>query len=314
MRHFSAALFFVVCLGCEAVVDIEAPDYSPELVATSHFSPDSIWAVAVHRSLAIESRKDARKQYVERAAVSILNGADTLALLSYQGGGWYRSALDMYPAAGTQYTLFVDLSGEAVLKAVSATPPVTPIGDASLEILGQTVETVFGREGKYRLHVRLLDPPGPSYYRLGVYRYRPNQDRLIDENAPDSVYRLQDVDIADPGWYCGYSEALGAVLELNSGSDDCPAAIVTDRLFDGKEFTWTATMTLASGGDGDGRDELVVLLSSLSEDYFEYQRTLQEQRLTGPFVEPLRVYSNVEGGLGIFAGYTNSSVILPLPK
>ena len=60
--------------------------------------------------------------------------------------------------------------------------------------------------------------------------------------------------------------------------------------------------------------DLLLLLSSLSEDYFEYQRTLSEQVLSGPFVEPQGVYSNIEGGLGIFAGYTNTSLLLPLPE
>lgn len=313
MRHFPAILL-MVCMGCEVVVNIDAPEYNSELVATSHFSPDSIWTVEVHRSLAIGNRQDASKQYIDGAAVVILNGAGIVDSLSFRGDGWYRSTAYKSPRAGMRYTLRVDLSGEPRLQAVSSAPPPTPIIDYAIELLGEIVETGFGRSGTYRLQIRLSDPPGPSYYRLGVYRYRPNQDRLINENAPDSVYRLQHIDTADPGWYCSYAEAFQTGLEFSGSQDDCPVAIVTDRLFDGEAYSWTAILTLKSGGDGDGRDELLLLLSSLSEDYFEYQRTLNEQLLSGPFVEPLRVYSNVEGGLGIFAGYTNTSLILPLPE
>lgn len=313
MRYLSAFLL-MACASCEAVVDLDPPEYNSELVATSHFSPDSTWSVALHRSLGIGIRQDASKQYVDGATVMIMSSAGIVDSLSYRGNGHYRSATGTYPLPETRYTLRVNVPGESGLEASSAAPSATPIIDYSIELRGQVVETVFGREGTYKLWIRFADPPGTNFYRLGVYRYRPNQHRLIDETAPDSIYRLQDIESTDPGWYCGYAEAFQATLEFSSSDGVCHEVIVTDRFFDGKEYTWTATLSLQSGGDGHGRDELLLLLSSLSEDYFEYQRTLKEQLLSGPFVEPLPVYSNVEGGLGIFAGYTNTSLILPFPE
>lgn len=61
-----------------------------------------------------------------------------------------------------------------------------------------------------------------------------------------------------------------------------------------------------------GEDPL--LLTSYSNDYVEYARTLLENQETGLFFEPFSVYSNIDGGLGIFAGYTNTTLILPLTK
>ena len=50
-----------------------------------------------------------------------------------------------------------------------------------------------------------------------------------------SLYRLQYIEIPDPGWYCNYTDAFQATLEFSSGDDYCYEAIVTDRLFDGHE-------------------------------------------------------------------------------
>ena len=313
MRYLSA-LVLMACISCESVVDFDPPEYNTELVATSHFSPDSIWSVAVHRSLGIGIKEDASRQYFDGATVMILDGAGIVDSLIYRGTGRYRSVANKYPLSETRYTLRVDAPGESGLEAISAAPPPPLITDYSIELLGQTGEIGLYREGVYRLRIRFADASGPNFYRLGIYRYRANQDRVIDENAPDSVYRIQHVETEDPGWYCNYIDAFQATLEFSSNGDYCYEAIVTDRLFDGREKSWTATLNLESGDAVGGRDELLLLLSSLSEDYFEYHRTLNEQVLSDPFVEPQRVYSNVEGGLGIFAGYTNTSLLLPLPE
>src|SRR5690606_17271812 len=46
-------------------------------------------------------------------------------------------------------------------------------------------------------------------------------------------------------------------------------------------------------------------LGHLSEDYYRYLRSqeLQEATEEHPFAEPVIVHSNIEGGVGIFAGY-----------
>ncbi len=241
----------------------------------------------------------------------IFTGSSRIETLRYRGQGRYVSATDSYPLYGTLYTLRVDVPGETGLRAVSHAPVPTPITYSSIE-LQEEVGYGLIRDGKYRLEIRLADPPGKNFYRLGVYRYRRNQ--RTDLNSADSVYTLQSIETVDRGWYCGYNEALHAELTFESSDDTCQAPKVTDRLFDGKEFSWTGTVRV-SLSDAAGRDELLLLLSSLSENYVEYQRTLVQQRFaSGPFVEPTRVYSNVEGGLGIFAGYTNTMVIFPLSE
>ena len=63
-----------------------------------------------------------------------------------------------------------------------------------------------------------------------------------------------------------------------------------------------------------GERNCVLVLSSLSEDYYRYIQSLQRNLSFDPLIEePFPVYSNVSGGLGVFAGYTNTTLVLPLP-
>ncbi|MDX1429146.1 MAG: DUF4249 family protein, partial [Rhodothermales bacterium] len=53
----------------------------------------------------------------------------------------------------------------------------------------------------------------------------------------------------------------------------------------------------------DGAFAVAVL--SLSEDFFRYWKTAGDQAFSNenPFAEPLRVHSNLSGGLGVFAAF-----------
>jgi hypothetical protein len=45
-----------------------------------------------------------------------------------------------------------------------------------------------------------------------------------------------------------------------------------------------------------------------SEEYYRFHKALSNYNQSNPFVEPTIVYSNVENGLGVFAGYRQIKV------
>lgn len=50
----------------------------------------------------------------------------------------------------------------------------------------------------------------------------------------------------------------------------------------------------------------------VSADYARYQQSVEVQRASAgnPFVQPSRVFTNVEGGLGAFVGSAGASVVV----
>lgn len=84
-----------------------------------------------------------------------------------------------------------------------------------------------------------------------------------------------------------------------------------DQLFDGQSYQVTVTFSLYLS---NARNDILLLLSTLSEDYFEFKRSWQQQAGQSPaFSAPMDMYSNVQGGLGVFAGYSNTGVVLSIP-
>ena len=98
----------------------------------------------------------------------------------------------------------------------------------------------------------------------------------------------------------------------------------TDELFDGQSYSfnlpWGGTIT-ALTDKTLYRKQYVVFLYSVSESYYNYMRMLNqlnEGNFTGNLAdiglaEPIRVYSNVEGGTGILGGLAVSVFADHLP-
>ena len=308
-------LLILLYLGCETVIEVSPPDYVSEPVATSFFSPDSIWSVTMHRSLGATVKREASREYIADASVMILDGSSTVDILSYQGDGRYVSSTGGVPTYGIQYILRVDFPNNTSIQATSMAPPPVVISDYSIESSGQPEFSPFS-ETKYLLRTTFSDMPGINYYRIGVYRRVRNQ-YAKDESDPDSVYRTILFDGLTPGWSCGYSvDFYFDPVDPGIGSGQlCEEFVVTDRLFDGGDYSWSGTTATFGLSAGLGRKELLLIISSLSEDYFKYLQSLERQVFYDPFTEePFPMYSNVSGGLGVFAGYTNTTLILPFPS
>ena len=309
------SLLILLCLGCETVVEVAPPEYDSEPVVTSFFSPDSAWSVTMHRSLGATVKRDVTREYIADASVMIMKGSNMVDILSYQGSGRYISSTGGLPTNGIQYTLRVDFPGKPSIQATSAAPSPAVISDYSIESL-QPGFLGPVPVSKYQLRIVFSDIFGTNFYRIGVYRRVRNRNSF-GGIVPDSVYRTVEFDGLSPGWFCGYSsDDVAEVDPTDTGgvsNPSCREFSVTDRLFDGKEYSWSGiTYDLA---DEIGRKELRLIISSLSEDYYRYLQSLERNVFYDPLTqEPFPIYSNVSGGLGVFAGYTNTTLILPMPS
>ena len=84
--------------------------------------------------------------------------------------------------------------------------------------------------------------------------------------------------------------------------------LFSDELFDGKEYTLQVKEQLRS--DTKYYTKRHIRLYSLSEPYYQYLLSLQNIKNEGimggltnvGLAEPVRIYSNVEGGTGIAGG------------
>lgn len=303
-------LLILLCLGCETVVEVSPPEYDSEPVVTSFFSPDSTWSVTMHRSLGVTVKRDVTREYISDASVRIMDGSNMVDILNYQGNGRYVSSTGDLPTSGIQYTLRVDIPSKPSIQATSSAPSAVVISDYSIEYRPRESDIIPA--SRYHLKIVFSDAPGKSFYRIGVYRRVKASQLATGEVVPDSIYKSIWVEDFSPGWSCGYFDDVDPI-EPGAGSSLCEEFVVTDRLFEGKDYSWSGT-TLGPS-DRRGRKELRLIISSLSEDYYRYLQSLERNVFHDPLTqEPFPMYSNVSGGLGVFAGYTNTNLILPIPS
>lgn len=283
--------------ACETVVEVEQPPHEPQLVPAGFFTPDSAWVVRVSRSVAFTDTL--QPGYVDSAMVEVWSEGRRMAQLPQVRPGTYV-ATGQGAVPGKTYTLRVAAPGYPATEGHDALPPPPQIASFRDTLIRGSADVPARRR---MLHIELTvdDPPGESFYGLQVYQLRLVRDRQsgTTQLLTPTLFPFESDD-----------PALGeSPLDvLDTDKTRYREAFFSDALFDGERRTLDFEIQYDApppGADRRIRRAFVVLFISASEDFYRYWKTAGEQLVTGenPFAEPLRVHSNMSGGLGIFAGF-----------
>jgi hypothetical protein len=296
-----AALLFAALAGCETVVDVELPPHERQLVAQGVFAPESLWVVRVSHTVGYT--EPGRPGFVEDATVEVWEGERLVERLARADTGTY-AGIGSRPEPGRRYTLRVSAPGFTAVEGSDALPGAPQV--AAFE--PALVEGPPSDRRVVRLRLTLDDTGGEeNRYALAVLHLRALVDSTgaVTSLPPDLFPFTSD----DP--------ALGDPIPNPLDPDD-PVfyqALFRDDGFDGRRRTLDVEIAYdaPSGGFPEVRRAFVVLFASLSEDLYRYAETAPQQALFGenPFAEPLRVYSNLSNGYGIFAGFWPQTFPVP---
>lgn len=278
-------LFSSILISCEKEVEVEMPAYDPVIVVNSFFETDSVARVEVlfSRSITdtttIRTLKTAEVNLYENDVFSgrmLLDTTDRYSLAGFK------------PVAGRNYKLKVTVNGFKDVEAQTTIPSPTPVNSFTV-IKG--AGTDFNNQPLARLSINFNDPAEKNFYYV-----RMNYSR-IDTFYIDSVnYTVY------PGTYDLY---LDPGSSDNNGENYINGAFMTtDELFNGKNYT--LNLNFPQFAIDDSSASVNFFFSTISEEYYKYFRTLYLQQATSfnPFAEPVRVYSNINNGLGIFGSVT----------
>ncbi|MCY3615696.1 MAG: hypothetical protein OXH03_11485 [Bacteroidetes bacterium] len=99
--------------ACETTIEIDPPDYDPELNITSNFTPDSVWAARVAKTIPIGELGDTTSVFLDDATITIYRDDVLVARLTHDGGedGWYESPRMRTPRTNTPYRMVVEAPG-----------------------------------------------------------------------------------------------------------------------------------------------------------------------------------------------------------
>ena len=173
--------------------------------------------------------------------------------------------------------------------------------------------------GTSSLRFSLEDPPGANYYRLQLFQVGPEDGRAIRNDtlyiaaAVENVFHYRRVDFrsTDPSFRFHYGDVGDLEQREKIDFDFYGRAVFSDALFDGASHDMEIAFEPYTYEEFEPR--FLVVLSTLSYDFFMYHHTLDRHRDAGigsdyaSEVFPIPVYTNIKNGYGIFAGYVSDT-------
>lgn len=163
------------------------------------------------------------------------------------------------------------------------------------------VEVAFMNNGYYSGYY------GGSFY--GGYYGNSSQDSFVDSIIPtDSIVTISEYNTSLFSTDPVLSNATNSTEILNTES--LARTYFSDELINGKTYPltfWTTTYRDVYTQFGEYL-RIYVTIESISKELYNYYSTREQHGFAtdNPFAEPVPVYSNINGGLGIF-GSTSSS-------
>ncbi len=276
----------VLLLGCDQIIEIDLPEQDPVLVVNAPFTPDSVWQASVSRSQDIQ--RQGAPEPVTNALVLILENGVVIDTLTHSLNDIYVSAGSRKPIAGHSYTLKASAPSFADVTGNEAAPvPVAPYTIAWRDSV--SVDQFEGPLGEFSFSIN--DPAGTrNYYALNVYQI----DTIIELN--DTLIQLYPV----------YLRVQDPTLEFDIRTG---GVLFQDVTFDGS----SRSIKVQISSNNHDNSILFFGFSTVTESYYRYTKTLASYYETGfnPFAEPVRIYSNMTPGMGIFCGFSSTWGLVP---
>lgn len=338
MKHFSTIFFFLmlsILLSCETEIPFNGAETNPVLVVNCLACTDSVIQATVSASRFFLSNEYEFPAVTDATVALFVNGIFT-ENLTHTGLGIYRG--NYIPAEGDVVRLNVSATGFKPVWAENAFPIATtgfqvdstitktdtiPLVNGNYYNYGgggggdygnptwDTIGTTFSYIHEYK--VRFSNPGGvPNYYRLVVHQQTlANGYPLVNSylnNFEDLVFGTKTNNLE------------GIFTESKTDRYN----VFSDELIDGKTHTITFAYaqpfytiidsSYKSWTVGDERS-VTIDLQAISKSYYLYLVSLKALESSDPFMsEPVQIYTNINGGLGILGTRTNKLRKFILPE
>ncbi len=307
-KKYPVILFVVFFLisACEKNVDIDIEEIDPMIVLNGVLKADSTVEIYLSRTRHILDNRDITN--ISDASVEISDDAGNNALLKYGSDKLYET-VNMQVIPGRSYTVTAAAPGFNDVSATCVIPDPVPF--QRFDTAGTVNEW-----GDKMMEFDLVfnDPPGENnYYRLSfdariAVKYQDIvevYDTLYYDPVKDTAvmgYRVDTIEYVIPQVQGVWFESEDLAIEQWDYNSN--AVIFTDKLFDGKEYSFHGTFyTYFLYGAGD-TSTVFINFESIDEDYYLYldSREKHYYAKNDPFAVPVVVHSNVENGVGILGG------------
>lgn len=280
------SVIILAAFGCEQFLEVELPGQEPRLVLNASLENGDTIKVYLTKSRGILEKVDPDNRehmILENGKIVLTSqgGADYPFLFKVRDSRfednafYYLTGVDLKP--NEQYIINAESPG---LKSVSSEivfPEQVLIKDVTIKRLGSTTNSTY--DELVEMIVKFEDPPGTNFYRISGYI----TGKLIGRDNFFYASTLYPTPL-NPIYEMEYSYGSGILFD--------------DRILKGKESEMIFRTTLPKGYEL----EIEIDFAHVSYAYFEYHRTadLQDYNRGDFLAQPVLVYNNIIGGMGIF--------------
>lgn len=297
MKKFLLLFIVITQTNCFKEIDIDIPEINPLPVANTIFQPDSVFKVTLSKTRKILSNNPVTD--IDNAFIRLSHDNTLIDTLTFQNGGYVS---DIRPIIGEDYNITIDIEGFETLQANDKIPEAPNLISASFK------DSVYTDSEGYFLsqaEIVFLDNPNEKNYYELILKQSFDDPELLNLFGETSETYISEV-LFD-------YESNDIVLE-NEGQLALFAftnPVFSDELFNGKAYE----MRVNYGGyytfeNVSYDSDLIVVLRSVSKDYYTYKKSLtahietQFSDVWDGVVEPAQMFTNIKGGYGIFAGFS----------
>lgn len=284
LYYISIIFIILVSNSCEVDMTshVDTPDYVPKLVIMGFISPNDPLSISITKNIpAYGASED--PENIHDAKVIISNDIIQKELVHVGDGIYVLSTQDFSLENAKGYKIKV----------------TTPDG------LQAGASCFIPAKRDYNLSIDTVH----VYTKVNSYYHDPALDTIVLEIVyrEDSKARLKFNDIKGEKNYYRFSAFLTVYYDGEPYNErlDFNDDLISDWGRDGKTIEYTSIHAFSSFFETADSVFLSCTLLDVDYEYYTYHNTLRKYNdyYSNPFAESVQVFSNINGGLGIFCSY-----------
>lgn len=303
--RLSLFFFFLTFLGCEKEIQLDIGEFHPKIVVNGLFQGGETWEVHICQSKNVLD-PDSVSINLPNAQVRIKNLETGKTInLHHSSDGYYRNS-DYIIENGVTYEIYVNHPGFEPVKARAEVP--LPIN------VRVTHSETLDFNGIIALKVDFEisdDPSSDNYYIYEILNLIPD--------PPEDLLNLPFLESPIKTWL---SSLDGNTGYIEDSSEKQSKLFITDQNFLGSILNTSLVSYVEIQKDRPNGKPVIpedfkyipdfsqsrLKVTAASKEMYEYYKTIeliiQKEALNSSASTPIKPYSNIENGLGIFAGFT----------
>lgn len=287
-----AIFSFIIFTNCDKEIPLPNSVAVPVMVADFTFSPDSVWQLYLIQSTNLIEADTVI--FIEDAEVMIENGNSGAKIpLVYEGKGRY-STKNTFPQSNTTYTFQASAAGLSTITAQNKSP--LPF---SIALNSFSPFKYRGRDN-YRFEFTINDEPSEDNFYLIEIQY---QLRIND-----TLYTTK------AGHFSLDVNSDNERIEIDH--DSLNQSYLADQTFNGQAYTTQVSGNSYLLKELSKASEATAIISvkSISRAGYDYAKSIETFLINAEsfLLEPDKISSNIENGLGVFAGFTEQRIEVQL--